>query len=72
MKSEIHPDYYQISEAERQKLKELNKTHKQIYKELLNLNIQVNLHYIPVYRQPYYEEMGFKTGYCSEAEQYRS
>lgn len=32
--------------------------------------INVNLHYIPVYRQPYYEAMGFIMGYCPEAEQY--
>ena len=32
--------------------------------------ILVNLHYIPVYRQPYYERMGFKAGYCPEAERY--
>ena len=32
--------------------------------------IQVNLHYIPVYRQPYYERFGFKQGYCAEAEKY--
>lgn len=56
----------------RLKLKELNKTHKQIYKELLNLNIQVNLHYIPVYRQPYFEKMGFASSYCSESENYYS
>jgi len=23
-----------------------------------------------VYRQPYYEDMGFKAGYCPEAERY--
>ncbi len=33
-------------------------------------DINVNLHYIPVYRQPYYEAMGFKVGYCPGAEQY--
>jgi len=32
--------------------------------------VGVNLHYIPVYRQPYYEDMGFATGYCQEAEKY--
>ena len=32
--------------------------------------IQVNLHYLPVYRQPYYEAMGFRAGYCPEAERY--
>ena len=32
--------------------------------------VLVNLHYIPVYRQPHYEQMGFVKGYCPEAEQY--
>ena len=32
--------------------------------------ILVNLHYIPVYRQPFYESLGFKVGYCPEAEEY--
>jgi dTDP-4-amino-4,6-dideoxygalactose transaminase len=30
----------------------------------------VNLHYSPVYRQTYYERMGFKSGYCPAAERY--
>lgn len=34
--------------------------------------IGVNLHYIPVYRQPYYEQMGFREGHCPQAEQYYS
>jgi len=36
------------------------KTQKQIYTELRKNDIQVNLHYIPVHRQPYYENLGFK------------
>jgi dTDP-4-amino-4,6-dideoxygalactose transaminase len=32
--------------------------------------IMVNLHYIPVYRQPYYEKMGFSYNYCPNAERY--
>ena len=32
--------------------------------------INVNVHYIPVYRQPYFEVMNFKKGYCPEAEEY--
>ena len=32
--------------------------------------IGVNLHYIPVYRQPYYRELGFGQGYCPNAEAY--
>jgi dTDP-4-amino-4,6-dideoxygalactose transaminase len=30
----------------------------------------VNLHYIPVHTQPYYQNMGFKAGDFPEAEQY--
>ena len=33
-------------------------------------NSELTLHYIPVYRQPYYERLGFKQGYCAEAERY--
>jgi len=43
---------------------------RQIYDALQLAGINVNLHYIPVYRQPYYEAKGFKAGYCPEAEQY--
>lgn len=43
---------------------------RQLYDALQAAEINVNLHYIPVYRQPYYEAMGFKAGYCSEAEAY--
>jgi dTDP-4-amino-4,6-dideoxygalactose transaminase len=32
--------------------------------------IFVNLHYIPVYRHPFYEAKGFKEGYCPNAERY--
>lgn len=37
-----------------------NKTQKKIYDELRNNNIASNLHYVPVHRQPYYENLGFK------------
>jgi dTDP-4-amino-4,6-dideoxygalactose transaminase len=33
-------------------------------------NIKVNLHYIPVYLQPFYKNKGFKRGYCKNAESY--
>jgi dTDP-4-amino-4,6-dideoxygalactose transaminase len=32
--------------------------------------IGVNLHYIPVYLQPYFARFGFSRGYCPQAEQY--
>lgn len=41
-----------------------------VYQKLVMNGIQANLHYIPVYRQPYYEKLGFKKGYCREAESY--
>jgi dTDP-4-amino-4,6-dideoxygalactose transaminase len=37
---------------------------------LRDAGIGVNLHYIPVYRQPYYQKLGFPFGICPEADQY--
>lgn len=69
-----HPDTYSSFHLYlvRFKLAEINKTQRQLYDELVDLGVGVNLHYIPVYRQPYYERMGFKAGYCLQAEQYYS
>lgn len=33
-------------------------------------NIGVNVHYIPVYNQPYYQQLGYTQGLCPEAEAY--
>lgn len=54
----------------RLKSSECIRTHREVYEALRAAGILVNLHYIPVYRQPYYEAMGFEPGYCPEAEQY--
>lgn len=69
-----HPDNYTGLHLYviRLKLGEINKTHRRVYEALRAEGILVNLHYIPVYRQPYYEKMGFRKGYCPEAEQYYS
>lgn len=56
----------------RLKLAAIGKTHRQVYEALRAEGILVNVHYIPVYRQPYYEKMGFRKGYCPEAEKYYS
>lgn len=56
----------------RLKLGEINKTHRQCYDALRAAGILVNLHYIPVYRQPYYEKAGFIAGYCQQSEKYYS
>jgi UDP-4-amino-4,6-dideoxy-N-acetyl-beta-L-altrosamine transaminase len=44
--------------------------HRRVYAALQNDGIRVNVHYIPVYLQPYYEQLGFMRGYCPEAEAY--
>ena len=54
----------------RLKLDEIGKTHRQVFEALRAAGIGVNLHYIPVYRQPYYEGLGFKAGHCAQAEKY--
>jgi dTDP-4-amino-4,6-dideoxygalactose transaminase len=46
------------------------KRQREVFEVLRAAGILVNLHYIPVYRQPYYENLGFKAGYCPEAERY--
>lgn len=35
-------------------------TQRQIYDQLIKNNIGANLHYTPVHRHPYYENLGFK------------
>ncbi|MCL9662770.1 UDP-4-amino-4,6-dideoxy-N-acetyl-beta-L-altrosamine transaminase [Paenibacillus hunanensis] len=43
---------------------------KEIFDQFRELNIGVNVHYIPVYLQPYYEQLGYQKGLCPIAEQY--
>ena len=51
-------------------LEEIKVSKKYVYEALLKKGVGVNLHYIPIYRQPYYERLGFSSGYCPEAERY--
>lgn len=51
-------------------LDHLNLTHQQVFDALREQGIGVNLHYIPVHTQPYYQQMGFKRGDYPEAERY--
>jgi dTDP-4-amino-4,6-dideoxygalactose transaminase len=53
-------------------LEKVTKSHKQLFEELRQKGIGVNLHYIPVHTQPYYQEMGFKHGDFPVAETYYS
>lgn len=41
-------------------LGKLTKTHREVFESLREQGIGVNVHYIPVHTQPYYERMGFK------------
>ena len=45
-------------------------THAQVFQSLLDRGILVNLHYIPVHTQPYYQAMGFRWGDYPQAEAY--
>ena len=50
----------------------ITRTHRQVFEAMREAGIGVNLHYIPVYTQPYYERMGFQKGDFPEAEKYYS
>jgi UDP-4-amino-4,6-dideoxy-N-acetyl-beta-L-altrosamine transaminase len=54
----------------RLKLDKISKSHVEVFDELRTEGIGVNLHYIPVYLQPYYSTMGFKPESFSAAEKY--
>ena len=54
----------------RLQLEKLNLNHRQVFEYLRELGIGVNLHYIPVHTQPYYQAMGFRPGQFPEAEKY--
>ncbi len=42
----------------------------QVYNKLKKIGIEVNLHYIPVHRHPYYENLGFKKNDFPAAEKF--
>lgn len=67
-----HPDSYSGLHLYviRLSLDKISKTHLQVFEELRESGIGVNLHYIPVHTQPYYQNMGFREGNFPQAEQY--
>ena len=54
----------------RLQLDKIQKSHLQVFEALRAQEIIVNLHYIPVHTQPYYQKMGFKAGDFPQAESY--
>lgn len=47
-----------------------NRSRKEVFQELRAAGIGVNVHYIPVYTQPYYRKNGYADVCCPNAEQY--
>jgi UDP-4-amino-4,6-dideoxy-N-acetyl-beta-L-altrosamine transaminase len=67
-----HPDSYSAYHlyVVRLQLGKIKASHRQVFEALRAKDIMVNLHYIPVHTQPYYQNMGFKLGDFPDAEQY--
>lgn len=54
----------------RLQLDKIQSSHRQVFESLREMGIGVNLHYIPVHIQPYYQLMGFKQGDFPQSENY--
>jgi UDP-4-amino-4,6-dideoxy-N-acetyl-beta-L-altrosamine transaminase/dTDP-4-dehydrorhamnose reductase len=67
-----HPDTYSGYHLYIIRIKKDNGVidHLSLFKKLRAAGILVNLHYIPVYRQPFYEKMGFQVNDFPGAESY--
>ncbi|MCE8014965.1 UDP-4-amino-4,6-dideoxy-N-acetyl-beta-L-altrosamine transaminase [Halomonas sp. MCCC 1A17488] len=67
-----HPDSYSGRHLYviRLKLDEIGVSHRQAFESLREQGIGVNLHYIPVHTQPYYQAMGFQPNDFPEAQRY--
>jgi UDP-4-amino-4,6-dideoxy-N-acetyl-beta-L-altrosamine transaminase len=67
-----HPDSYSGLHlyVVRLKLDQITKTHREVFEALREQGIGVNLHYIPVHTQPYYQSMGFESDDFPLAHQY--
>lgn len=69
-----HPDSYSGLHLYviRLKLDDIELTHGEVFAQLRERGIGVNLHYIPVHTHPYYRAMGFKNGDFPASEAYYS
>lgn len=67
-----HPDSYSGFHLYviRLQLDRINSGHLQVFESLREQGVGVNLHYIPVHTQPYYQAMGFKPEEFPEAQRY--
>ena len=67
-----HPDGYSGLHLYviRLQLDKTTRSHLEVFKYLRQFDIAVNLHYIPVHTQPYYERMGFQPSDFPQAQNY--
>ena len=67
-----HPDSYSGLHLYviRLQLERIERSHREVFDALRAAGIGVNLHYIPVHTQPYYQALGFRTGQFPDAERY--
>lgn len=54
----------------RVQLEKVTRSHQKIFEGLREAGVGVNLHYIPVYRQPYYQQFGYEISAYPQAESY--
>lgn len=67
-----HPDSYSGLHLYviRLSLDKITRSHREVFEALRERGVGVNLHYIPVHLQPYYQQLGCRPGDCPEAERY--
>jgi UDP-4-amino-4,6-dideoxy-N-acetyl-beta-L-altrosamine transaminase len=67
-----HPDCYSAYHLYviQLELDRIGKSHRQVFEDLRQAGIGVNLHYIPVHTQPYYQARGFNKGDFPTTERY--
>ena len=53
-------------------LHKIKLTHEEVFAALRDAQIGVNVHYIPVYTQPYYRNLAFNYNECPNADTYYS
>ena len=64
----VYPSFHLL--IVRPNYESLGTTQKDVFEKLHGNGIGANLHYIPVYRNPYYQELGYSHGDYPEAELY--
>ena len=53
-------------------LNEIHKSHIEVFNDMRDSGVGVNLHYIPIHLQPYYKDLGFQLGDFPNSEDYYS